>query len=1413
MKKRLLSAALALAMVLTLLPVSAFAATVSGVTSVSYYTLGQTITMAGQKVTISSAGWYETNTNTAVTNGVVASSGNSGKWFDTIANAMGANQTYIKLLGDATDSGTLWVSRSTTVDVNGHSASNVDWKFANGNHTLTLCDSSVTAATSAVKSAGKTVSATKSGSITVNVNDVSVGSIALDGVGDPGTNVNYAQKVTLNGGQVTNTVDLDGSNSTLTLNPSTKGTSVVTTITGAVTMDGASGLALNAMTTGTRGVFSFGSAVTMTQTNAGGVANFGSQTGSGTVIGKFTLTSPSGGKVTAYNTTFTGGAELTGYSTYFSATSCNIQSALAVGGVNAPSTLTEAQKGSLAAPDVKIVGGNVVEVGPPLNWDEQLTKGYTVSVSGNARVGTTGFKNAKITVTSSDIGNVTLNNGELTLAGNGGDAGNVTLGGTGFGAVTMKVTGTDITTGVIDVAANNEHTVSVEIPASDTNYFARLGDTTDGTIENGSALVKGGGFGNAVKVDYLDNSLQFQVENTNTGVKAKYVYYGNTATDMNNLVAAYQKAADKTKFVVTPVYDASTGNAASFKLVDGKDSTGKDNVVLEIGFKDGKAQTFTLPTWVNNRQVGVWTLEADENIQRNGGATYMTSGDATFNAQEGNYSLTKLTNVAVKTSGNLNPGVTAILSGNTIKLSGNVTEKGTATIPLILTTDNGDKVEISVGWNGTVTNFSSKPNPDVLNVVDNGLALQVVNGSVKYTLDGSGLRRQVEKLNIGTGEIVTSVATSVPGTVLFREQLGKDMSSTAAASFDFSDSNAVSEAFGRAIAGITDANIVSWRTSAQNTAWRNDGNTGTPTEEQRQATGYYDVYIVPYLNVNVTSIDNSGLMTATMEPYYRIEVRATGKDPIVVQAGRTMGVLSGEMGEVDVVLPVQDAFQTGFSTAGYAHQNATYAYDVTGAAAAAPASANLSFAITHAANSGSGFGTIVINKVAPLIDLKDKDDNSRGTYDALQAAVDDAENTDKIIVDAAYKGNRTINVTGVARTFKVDAKGPDGIKVSNTSDTVSWQNDGGLYTVQLLRDNNVKPTEKSVTISTVAATNGSAGLSASKANPGETITVTTSPKAGYGTSGLTIRTNTGSTVAYTSTATNRYTFKVPEGVTSITVTPAFAVNGDVAINVASAANGSASTNATGGKVKGGTTVTVTTRPNSGYATAGVTAVTNTGSSVSVSRIAENTYTFVAPTNATSVTVTPSFTASAHPFIDVAPSHWANNAVGFVYRNGLMKGAGSSVIFAGTTNISRADLVLILYRLSGEPYSSTYSKFNDVAPTAYYAAAVNWASTNNIVTGGTGNNFYPKTDISRQDLASILYRYNNYRRGSSSGSSSLAGFVDSGLVSSYAVAPMQWAVGNGVVNGSGNSLMPRGTASRYEAAQMLMNYCQRFLNMR
>ena len=133
---------------------------------------------------------------------------------------------------------------------------------------------------------------------------------------------------------------------------------------------------------------------------------------------------------------------------------------------------------------------------------------------------------------------------------------------------------------------------------------------------------------------------------------------------------------------------------------------------------------------------------------------------------------------------------------------------------------------------------------------------------------------------------------------------------------------------------------------------------------------------------------------------------------------------------------------------------------------------------------------------------------------------------------------------------------------------------------------------------------------------------------------------------------------------------------------------------------------------------------------------------------------------------------------------------------------------VLYRMSGETTgvaAEAAKTFSDVAANQWYAAAVDWAADNKIVTGYQGK-FNPNANITRQDLATMLYRYAQFKKDDTSKTNDLASFSDKGAVASYANAAMQWAVGDGIISGrDGNKLAPRAQTSRAEFAAMVSRY--------
>ena len=179
-----------------------------------------------------------------------------------------------------------------------------------------------------------------------------------------------------------------------------------------------------------------------------------------------------------------------------------------------------------------------------------------------------------------------------------------------------------------------------------------------------------------------------------------------------------------------------------------------------------------------------------------------------------------------------------------------------------------------------------------------------------------------------------------------------------------------------------------------------------------------------------------------------------------------------------------------------------------------------------------------------------------------------------------------------------------------------------------------------------------------------------------------------------------------------------------------------------------------------------------------------------------------------PFADVAMADWFYNDVLYVYENGLMNGT-SATTFAPYGITTRGQIVTILYRLEGQPAVAGECPFTDVAAGSYYEDAITWAAANGIVTGYNATTFGPNNQITREQMAAILYRYAQSKGMASMAlTDNLAVFTDADKVSAYAVEAMNWAVGQGLINGMGDgTVAPQGQAIRAQAAAILHRFCE------
>ena len=325
------------------------------------------------------------------------------------------------------------------------------------------------------------------------------------------------------------------------------------------------------------------------------------------------------------------------------------------------------------------------------------------------------------------------------------------------------------------------------------------------------------------------------------------------------------------------------------------------------------------------------------------------------------------------------------------------------------------------------------------------------------------------------------------------------------------------------------------------------------------------------------------------------------------------------------------------------------------------------------------------------------------------------------------------------------------------------------------------------------------------ASKGDLVQVIVEPYNGYAMNSLSIseRNYWGSSVDYWQSwkHDNVYYFYMPESDVNLYVDFTEAVSEHI-VYVDRAANGSLKADTTW--AADGQIVYVTATPDTGYVLSSLFVKTAKGDQLKVYEAKKaGVYYFYMPDQYVTVSAYFAPAASALPFNDVAYTSWYYDAVKFVYDKGIMDGV-SYYRFAPDATITRGMVVTMLWRMAGEPYEAA-AGFTDVAAGRYYSTAVAWAAKNGIVEGMTATTFAPDQAITREQLASILYRYAKWL-GFSGYGSDISGYTDAGKVSSYAYDAMSWAVRSGVVTGtSARVLDPQGTASRAAAAQMFMNF--------
>lgn len=265
-------------------------------------------------------------------------------------------------------------------------------------------------------------------------------------------------------------------------------------------------------------------------------------------------------------------------------------------------------------------------------------------------------------------------------------------------------------------------------------------------------------------------------------------------------------------------------------------------------------------------------------------------------------------------------------------------------------------------------------------------------------------------------------------------------------------------------------------------------------------------------------------------------------------------------------------------------------------------------------------------------------------------------------------------------------------------------------------------------------------------------------------------------------------------------TPSKTENGTVTVSPKSASKGD--------------TVTITVDPDEGYVLDELNVTDSKGEKVELTKVSDTKYTFTMPRSRVTIEATfvedPDYvepdpsTSVADIFDDIQPGAWYEDAVQFAYDEGIMTGT-SKTTFEPNTTTTRGMIVSILHRLEGNPVV-TEEAFSDVSADDWYGKAVAWASSEGIVGGYGDGTFQPNKAITREEMASILYRYAQYKDQDVSARADLTKYTDADQVGAWAEEVMQWANAEGLINGmTEDTLVPQGNATRAQVAAMFQRY--------
>ena len=470
------------------------------------------------------------------------------------------------------------------------------------------------------------------------------------------------------------------------------------------------------------------------------------------------------------------------------------------------------------------------------------------------------------------------------------------------------------------------------------------------------------------------------------------------------------------------------------------------------------------------------------------------------------------------------------------------------------------------------------------------------------------------------------------------------------------------------------------------------------------------------------------------------------------------------------------------------------------------------------------------NRITPYVYIRNGGDGGEYDISLIYHGYATVSDDSSSLVRFTLTGDNQSALSNPDTTWRLDYQNEelslfcDGNLVETKSTSVpeiAFNGIGGYFTLQnsmvyrgTLTD--VKIYEALYDVQVGASENGTVTVTPSAdVYPGATVTLANAPDGGYQFGSYTVTDSDGNPIVVSGNS-----FTMPQS--DVTVYATFNRTSDddhsssgggssvTRYNVTVEDTDNGSIRVSPSRASRGQTVTITVDPDEGYVLDRLIVRDSDGDRIDVEQKSSTRYTFEMPRG--KVTIEATFVEGEEenvlPFRDVDTDDWSYNAVVYVTDAGIMSGV-SETEFAPNATLTRAMIAQMLWALEDKPVVNYLMTYDDVAAGSWYGEAVRWISSQGFMSGYSDAAFGPNDPLTREQLCLILYNYAEWAGYDVSGGVSLGSYLDAGDASAWAVEALEWALDAGLISGRGeNLLVPAGTATRAEIAQIMMNFLEK-----